>query len=166
MLLDLSGHFWTNLVQVVSLEINCGNWVKIQRDNLAERNDKGPGGITTWITARDANPPITARSKRMRHARSNSFYSNGLLTESIHRLLDLLSIKFSQFINLFVFHRFECAVKRSLIDCFRSDRLYFYLWYLWEGIRHRRGSWQLSQIPLTTTHCKTECRFNFSSRQI
>lgn len=52
-LLDLSGHFWTSLVQLLTLEINCGNWVKIQRDNLAERNDKGPGGITTWITARD-----------------------------------------------------------------------------------------------------------------
>lgn len=101
---------------------------EIQRDNLAERNDKGPGGITTWIMARDWNPPITAWNKRMRHARTSSFYSNRLLTGSIHRLLDFVSLYLIHIFQLSAYLYFiasVCWIKRSLIDCFLLDRLCF-----------------------------------------
>lgn len=73
---------------------------EIQRDNLAERNDKGPGGITTWISTRDENPPITAWRKRMRDFKSNSFHSNELLTESTHWLSDLSGYLYHHFSSL------------------------------------------------------------------
>ena len=97
---------------------------EIQRDNLAERNDKGPGGITTWITARDENPPITAWNERMRNVKSNSSHSNGLLTKSTHWLSDLSSDIWFIFSSLSPCLHFIASSlisvrgKRSSIDCF------------------------------------------------